>query len=796
MQWLRGNRQHRWKVLGLVAGLFLLGALATAFTVAAMQIQAASTAYVSGESAWSRAQLAAVYHLDAYAESGRSSSLAQAREALAVPLGDRQARLAMEREPVETAVAREGLLQGQNHPDDIGRMIWLYRHFAESPVFREAVRMWRKSDSGILALSELADRLEAEWTAETPSLATIAELRERLGEINQRLDVFAKEFRRAMTDAARRVAQWLTIAGVAILLTLALIAWFLGWWLVRIITTAERKFRTTFEKAAVGMAQMDRQGHLIDVNPALCGILGYPRATLQGQRYWDLVHPEDRDIDRSQREMMLAGNLDSHTLEHRLLCRHSDTVWAKLTLSRMHDGIGSGARYVAILEDVSESRRLSVELSYQANHDALTGLPNRRSFERHLAETLRQTRTDGSTHVLGFIDLDQFKVINDTAGHAAGDQLLCQVADLLLSQLREGDMLARLGGDEFAVILKDCGLPRAQHVTERLRSALEQTSFMWEGATFRPGCSIGVVPITPASVDAGSLQRTADIACYLAKEQGRNRVAVLREDDRQLATQRGEMEWLTRIRSALLERRFFLEAQRLERLDAPGSLRYEVLVRLTDEQGQTVPPGAFLPAAERFGVAPQIDRWVLEEVCTQLAAHPRHLARLEACHINLSGRSFDDEDFSDFVVNTLERYSLPAEKLCFEITETAAASNLTYVTAFMERLGARGCTFALDDFGAGLSSFGYLRRLPVECIKIDGTFVRHMDTDNIDLAMVRAINEVGQTLEKTIVAEFVESEATLALLRRMDVHYAQGFGIHRPCRFDELLADDPSECMG
>ncbi|MFW6344898.1 MAG: EAL domain-containing protein, partial [Halomonas sp.] len=197
----------------------------------------------------------------------------------------------------------------------------------------------------------------------------------------------------------------------------------------------------------------------------------------------------------------------------------------------------------------------------------------------------------------------------------------------------------------------------------------------------------------------------------------------------------------------------------------------------------------------RFGATHQIDRWVIEEVCAQLAAHPRHLAQLDACHINLSGRSFDQEDFADFVVAILERHNLPGEKLCFEITETAAAYSLTDVTTFMERLGDYGCTFALDDFGAGLSSFGYLRRLPVDCIKIDGTFVRHIDSDNTDLAMVRAINEIGQTLGKTIVAEFVESEATLALLREMGVHYAQGFGIHRPCRFERLLAATRPEHM-
>jgi diguanylate cyclase (GGDEF)-like protein/PAS domain S-box-containing protein len=773
-----------------MAGLLLVAALAVVSVIVVVQIQAATTAYVSGESAWSRAQMTAVGHLRTYAEGGNAAALKQAREALDVPLGDRQARLAMERNPPDIAAAREGFLRGQNHPDDIGRMIWLYRNFSDSPVFHDAVRIWRETDSGILALTALADQLETEWKHGATSPEEIASLRASLSELNHRMDKLTGEFRRAMTGSARVVSHRLSIASLVVLFLLALTAWLLGWRLMRVITAAQREFRATFEQAAVGMAQVDGRGYLVDANPALCGILGYSRADLRGQCYRDLVHPEDRRAGREQRRRMLAGKLDSYTIEHRLLCQNDDTVWGKLTVSRMRNDPDLSQRYVAIVEDISESHRLSVELRHQANHDSLTGLPNRRAFERSLAETLRRARLDGSHHALGFIDLDDFKIINDTVGHQAGDQLLRQVANLLRHNLREDDLLARLGGDEFAVILGNCGLHQARNVGEKLRSALASATFEWEKSGFRASCSIGIVPINHSSSDAGSLQRTADIACYIAKEQGRNRVYTLREDDQELVIRRREMEWLGRIRLAMEEGRLFLDAQRLERLDKPGRMRYEVLVRLIDEEGRVVPPSAFLPAAERFGAAPQIDRWVIEEVCAQLAAHPDHLTNLEACHINLSGRSFDHEDFSDFVVATLERYGLPAGKLCFEITETAAVRNLADATVFMERLGKRGCSFALDDFGAGLSSFGYLRRLPVDIIKIDGVFVRNIDTDDTDLAMVRAINEIGRTLDKMIVAEFVENEAVLKLLRDMGVHYGQGYGIHRPCRFETLLRSE------
>ncbi len=791
--WTKAPRSetYRGKALGLILGLLLVAVLAAGFSVTVVQIQSAIAAYIGGQSAWSRAQLAAIHHLDAYAETGQADALERARDWLAVPLGDLDARRAMEASPVDSAAARDGMLRGLNHPDDIGHLIWLFRLFSGSPIFQEAVETWRESDAYLLELVALAEQLEREWQTAEPSTEDINRLRDRLNDVNHKLTPITEDFRRAMTDASRTMRRILSLASVVFLLTLGLIAGLLGWRLSLAITSAERKFRITFEQAAVGMTQVDDKGYLIDVNQALCGILRYPKEELLGMRYRDLVYPEDWDIGRQQRAEMLAGTINSYTLEQRFLCREGDTVWVKLTVSRMSADTSPAPLYVVIIEDVSESRRLSVELNHQATHDVLTGLPNRRAFERSLAEALRQARTEESTHALCFIDLDQFKIVNDTSGHIAGDQLLRQTADLLLSRLRDGDMLARLGGDEFAVILEDCDIEKACQVTEKLRAIVAETPFSWEGALYTPGCSIGVVPITSASSDTGSLLRTADIACYLAKEQGRNRVHLLQEDDRQLAEQRGEMEWLGRIHSALAEQRIFLDAQRLVCLARPDSLRYEVLVRLIDEDGKVIPPGNFLPAAERFGAAHQIDRWVIEHVCEQLAAHPQHLARLEACHINLSGRSFDHEDFHDFVVKTLDHYAVPPVKLCFEITETAAVRNLLDVTSFMEKLSKRGCTFALDDFGAGLSSFGYLRCLPVDCLKIDGLFVRDIANDETDLAMVRAINEIGQTLNKTIVAEFVETDEALELLRGMGVHYVQGYGVHRPCRFKALLAETP-----
>lgn len=776
------------RIVGLVAGLILVAALAAAFSVLVVQMQSAVTAYAAGNSIWSRAQVLVIDALDQYAQTGARSQLQRARVWLDVPVGDLEAREAMEAAEFDYEQAQQGLLRGHNHPDDIPRMIWFFRYLSDAPYFRRAVEAWRRTDPYIRELQGLAGRIEEEWRNGVPPAERRYELRERLAAVNNRLEVHSEDFRRATAMAARWMTGILSMGSVTFLLALSLIASFLGWRLVRAMNAAERSFQAMFEQAPVGMARVGEQGQILDVNPVLRRILGYGRAALLAMRYPDLVHPDDEHLALPQRRAMVGGSLQGYTVEKRLLRGDGSSVWGRISVSRMRDDKASGARYVLILEDVSESRRLSAELNYQATHDALTDLLNRRAFEQELTGFLAHARSENACHALCFLDLDQFKIVNDTSGHVAGDDLLCQVAGVLRRTVRQGDILARLGGDEFAVILANCDAADARHVAESLRAALANAGFLWEESSYSIACSIGVVPITQDSVDIRNLLRAADIACHLSKEHGRNRVYLLREDDQELADQHGEMQWLARIRAALDEQRLTLGAQRIVRPDHPEQLRYEVLVRLQDDSGEMIPPGAFLPAAERFGAAHQIDRWVVETVCAQLSAHPAHMAALDACHINLSGRSFDQEDFADFVVATLDWYAVPPRKICFEITETAAIRNLADVTRFMERLAERGCSFALDDFGAGLSSFGYLRHLPVDCLKIDGVFVRDMATDDTDLAMVRAINDIGRTLDKTIVAEYVETHRSLELLREIGVDYVQGFAIHRPCAFPELLA--------
>lgn len=593
-------------------------------------------------------------------------------------------------------------------------------------------------------------------------------------------------------------AQGLSIISLVFLVAIVVLVWLMAWGLLRALRGSEHKFRAIFEQAAVGMGQVAYDGRILDVNHVLCEILEYAKEDLLTRRYRDLVHPTDWDNARQKAASLVAGEVDHYILEQRLIKATGSPVWVRLTVYTVSPPGANQPYYLVIVEDVSESRRLSQELSYQATHDTLTGLYNRWAFEGHLSGALQRVRTEGAEHTLCFVDLDQFKFVNDTSGHFAGDHMLREVVEVFRATLSEGDVLARLGGDEFGIIFKNRDLDTAAIEAERIRKRLSDTEFIWQDRRYSLSCSMGLMPILPSTPDAEGLLRSADMACFLAKEQGRNRVYVSRENDEQLARHRSQMEWLSRLRDALLEGRLFLDAQLISPAVAPSlaegeRLRYEVLVRLRDEQGEVVPPGLFLPVAERFGSAPAIDRWVIEEVFSQLTAHPEHLSRLEACHINLSGRSLDQPDFQEFVLAALDRHRVPAHKICFEITETAAVNNLVAALSFMEALGERGCRFALDDFGTGLSSFSYLRRFPVDYLKIDGVFVRDMATDDTDLAMVRAINDIGQTLNKTTIAEFVEDETVLELLCEMGVNYLQGFCIHRPSSFAELLKTNRPE---
>ena len=783
----RINRLNRLKIKVTVSALFCLSLFAIAFTILIIQLQTGTSAYLSGLSLWSRAQVESVRQSELYAQTGELYSLQQARISYQVPFGDLNARRMMELDQPDYKAARQGFLQGGNHPDDTQRMIWLFRLFKDAPYFRDAIGAWRATDQSLLKLGGVIDRLEAAWRKSELEYSELKNLRIELAQLDHQLAHHAVVFRNKMNLASRSLAKILSGTTIIVFVLLISIAALLIMKMTAAIRSSELKYRKTFEHAAIGITQVDDAGRILEANDALCEILKYTRDELFSLTYNKLIHPDDRYIGIDSRIALEKGNQDSICLNQRLLCGDGTVVWTKITMSSI-DGLGPNSiRFIGIIEDVSEQQRLSEELSYQARHDDLTGLLNRRAFEGYLKEALLRAQNENFIHGLCFIDLDQFKIVNDTAGHIVGDQLLQQVTQLLSSHLRHGDILARLGGDEFGLILECCEPAQSLKLAEALRQALIDLPFIWEGKSYSIGCSVGVVPITATSGGVTELLRAADSACHMAKERGRNRVLLAHEDDEVLTERRVQLEWLSRIRYAIKNEKLFLDIQKIVSIQEDKFDRIEVLVRMKGEGGEVILPGVFLPPAERFGLAHLIDRWVIERVCKYFKAYPDELNRIDVCHINISGRSFDHNDFTDFTLDLLSKYQMQRHKICFEITETAAISNLMEVSKFMNKMRQAGCTFALDDFGSGLSSFAYLKKLDVEYLKIDGSFVQHLATDETDKAMVRAITDVGQTLGKIMVAEFVEDQQSLEYLKQLGVEYVQGYHLHRPEKFDLFL---------
>jgi diguanylate cyclase (GGDEF)-like protein/PAS domain S-box-containing protein len=473
-----------------------------------------------------------------------------------------------------------------------------------------------------------------------------------------------------------------------------------------------------------------------------------------------------------------------------LIKRDGNEMYIESTASPIRDGSGAVSGGVLVFHDVSESRELNRKLSYHASHDILTGLVNRREFEARLERSLRSARARETSYALCHLDVDQFKIINDTCGHSAGDALLGQVGALLKTKIRWRDTLARLGGDEFAVLLESCSLEEAMRMADLLRETIRNYKFVWEERTFRLGCSVGVVPITGDTDDVAALLSAADSACAAAKEAGRNRVYSFQENDIDLMRRRREMQWAARINNALEESRFELYRMTIQPLQQPDpGAHFELLLRMRDEAGKIVSPDNFIAAAERYGLTPAIDRWVIENALRWLVSEADERERLAMCSINLSGQSLGDDKFLPFVIDQFHRSGIDASKICFEITETAAIASFAQANRFIQALKELGCRFALDDFGTGLSSFGYLKHFPVDFLKIDGSFVKEILHDPIDREMVRSINEIGHLTGKLTIAEFAENAEIINMLRNLGVDYAQGYGIASPQRISKLAVN-------
>jgi diguanylate cyclase (GGDEF)-like protein len=491
----------------------------------------------------------------------------------------------------------------------------------------------------------------------------------------------------------------------------------------------------------------------------------------------------ENPVARCLREGQVLG-LAEHTV---MVNRRGQEIAIQDSAAPIRDRAGNLIGAVMVFHDVSKERRLHRALHYQASHDALTGLINRREFENRLTVAVEDARQNTQArHVLLYLDLDQFKLVNDTCGHPAGDLLLKQITGVIQSRVRGGDTLARLGGDEFGILLQDCARDQALRIAENLRQAIRDYRFTWQGGVLAVGASIGIVEITNEIPTVANVMSAADVACYSAKDSGRNRVQLYKPDD--MPERHREMHWVSKLARARDESRFELFYQPIVPIGSRPHERehFELMLRLRDETGTIVTPAEFIPAAERYNIMPSIDRWVVRQALDRVVHRIESGVKPFTVAVNLSGTSLNDERFLEFLIAELSSSELVAGAMCFEITETAAIENLGNVVYFMRELKNRGCHFALDDFGSGLSSFMYLKTLPVDYLKIDGQFVENVTRDPVDRSMVAAISQVGNAMGIQTIAERVESPEVLAELGRLGIGFAQGFYIAKPRSTDEF----------
>jgi diguanylate cyclase (GGDEF)-like protein/PAS domain S-box-containing protein len=553
---------------------------------------------------------------------------------------------------------------------------------------------------------------------------------------------------------------------------------------------AEKRFRTAFAQAPIGMALIELNGRFLQVNKALAEITGYAVDDLLAVPSGELTHPEDRHADEMAVAFMRNGSMQVHDVEKRYLQAGGSVAWVTVHTTLIRDEDGEPAYFLSQIQDITTRRKYESRLQYMADHDPLTGLLNRRAYERILAEHLAQGERYGHEGAVLMLDLDEFKQVNDTLGHSAGDELIVRVGRALAERLRSTDTVARLGGDEFAILLPKGARGDAEHVAEALLEAIrtERSARGPKGRARPISASIGVAPLARAQgVSVEEVLINADLAMYDAKEAGRNCFETYDESSGGKAGIEARLEWVERIRTALEEDRFTLHAQPVVEATSGEITQLELLVRMLGSGDELIMPDSFLPIAERFGLIGDIDRWVVTKAIRLLSEQGRRGLRPKV-EINLSGHSLGDPGLATHIDRELRSAEVDPTQLVFEVTETAAIGNIEAAQHFAEHLAELGCRFALDDFGAGFGSFYYLKHLPFDFIKIDGEFVRNLTTDETDRIVITAVVELARGLGKRTIAEFVGDEATVSALRDLGVDYLQGFHLGKPAPIETWLA--------
>ncbi len=533
----------------------------------------------------------------------------------------------------------------------------------------------------------------------------------------------------------------------------------------------------------------DMDGRILMMNPNAEALTGWSNLAAHNKHINSIFHIVDEDSQHRFinpiEDVLTSGETIQSTATEILIDREGKEYGIEHSVAPIKDLDNEILGLIIIFRDVTENRALTIQLNHEATHDNLTGLVNRREFEIRLDHAFLNVRADNIEYALCFMDLDQFKLINDTCGHNAGDELLRQISTILKQQIRKSDTLARLGGDEFGVLLEACSLTKAEQIAYILLRAINDFRFTWQGQTFDIGVSIGVAPITALTANISELLSAADTACYLAKDKGRNRIHIYHPEDSELEQHKGEVQWVQKINEAIDDDNFVLYYQPIVSLNKndPAANHYEILVRMINDSGDIIPPMAFIPAAERYKLMPSVDQWIIRNSLFNIQhIYQESGEKFRKCvfTINISGQSLSTSDFSQYILDQLIKFEIDPKIICFEITETAAIANMTSAVEFINDLKAAGCLFALDDFGSGLSSFSYLKTLPVDYIKIDGSFVRDICVDKTDHAFVESITQIAHVMDIETIAEFVEGREIHKELHSIGVDFAQGFYIATP----------------
>lgn len=558
-------------------------------------------------------------------------------------------------------------------------------------------------------------------------------------------------------------------------------------------------FKVTLDSIGDAVMTTDNQGCVQYLNPVAEKLTGWTQQEAIGKRakkILNVISEKTRKPGLNPVALCLAENRVITLADDAVLINlQGDEFAIQESVSPIRDAGGNTLGVVIVFQDVTAQRKISQELSYRAKHDILTGLPNRSEFEKSLKRFVNNNREQGQINALMFIDLDHFKTVNDSCGHSAGDMLLKEVANIMKICVRSSDLVARVGGDEFAIILSKCDTEKSMKIAKKISKSLSDFRFAHDDKLFKIGASIGMVMIDSNWESEAKLLQAADSACYQAKRAGKNRVHLYFDDEHTVSSSKREIQWASRIEQALEEKSFELYCQRIMPLSHQGLEHAEILIRMKDKNGDLIGPGAFLPAAERFNMATRIDQWVVREVFEWMNKNAASINHIESLSVNLSGQSLGDLAFHHYVIGLIESMEIDCRKLCFEVTETSAITNITDARKFIDAMNSYGVKFSLDDFGSGVSSFGYLKNLSVDYLKIDGQFISDLVDNKVGQATVRCITEVAKATGKQTIAECVDNEVVENLLKKMGVDFTQGYLKHKPAPIKFMLEANCSYSM-